>query len=145
MVMKCKLENCKCCEECERGEAVDHSHYLTWYRPIVVQICDVDDDDEDEEDDDSKMFMIFSNPGWSSKVDIMEFNTGLEKSVAEVELEHREDLGETQKLLISSEKQQFTWPLHMPPDDEVIEFCPDDIIVYDPSGMCIISFKRCLI
>jgi hypothetical protein len=73
----------------------------------------------------------------------MEHNTELTRSVAEVEIENRDDLGKTQKLLIKAEHDKFAWPLHMPSDDEVIDFFPNDIIVTVPTTTRINICKIC--
>jgi hypothetical protein len=81
------------------------------------------------------MYIVFSNPAFSSRNSIMEHDGGLTKTVAEVDYEKRKSNNSThsttQALLKEAEDQLFTWPFIMPPTAEVIEFTDDDVIVYD--------------
>jgi hypothetical protein len=74
MVIKSQLTNCRCTPECEAGEEVPHKFYLTWYLPYAIQIVDA-------------MYIVFSNPAFSSRKDIMEHDGGLTKTVDEVDNE----------------------------------------------------------
>jgi hypothetical protein len=121
--MKSVLSECDCCTECERGEAVVHKYYLTFYRPFLVSIGD-------------KEHIVFSNPGFSSRVDIME--AGGKKSVAcsdrALRKNPKKKLTGTQELLLAADNMHFSWPLHMPLPSEVHAKCREDTIVYNPDG-----------
>jgi hypothetical protein len=120
MVLNCVLSNFRCSE---RGLAwKDHAFYYTIYQPFVVEYG-------------GTKYLVFSNPGFSSRVDIMEQGTVGQRSVADVDSESPSRIHETQQLLEQAKVLKLYYPLQLPSGYEVYEEMVDDVICYkDKAG-----------
>jgi hypothetical protein len=116
MVLNCVLLNFKCSDECKGGLAwKDHSYYYTIYRPFVVEYGGM-------------KYLVFSNPGFSGRVDIMEQGFGGQRSLADVDSESPSRSHKTKQLLEQAKVLKLSYPLGLPSGYQVHGEIEEDVI-----------------